>query len=87
MERKQKDKLKKILNKNLGLRRRAKLILELEEFITNRNLSFKELIKALRDFLKDGNGQYAVITEQIIDQIARDLQNALYKAESRNEKQ
>jgi hypothetical protein len=71
-----KRKIIALQQKGLDLRERARRVLELEEILLEQghiNAKFKELLEYLREFLKTGNGQYASVTEKILDEITEYL--------------
>jgi hypothetical protein len=76
MDKTTKRKIIALQQKELNLRDRAKLILELEDVLLEQghiNAKFKELLEYLREFLKTGNGQYVSVTEKILDEITEYL--------------
>lgn len=80
MDKTTKRKIIALQQKELDLRERAKLILELKEFLLEQghiNAKFKELIEYLREYLKTGNGQYVTVTEKAVDEISAYLKQLL----------
>jgi hypothetical protein len=85
MDKTTKRKIIALQQKELNLRDRAKLILELEDVLLEQghiNAKFKELIEYLREYLKTGNGKYASVTEKVIDEIAEHLKVVLDGAQN-----
>jgi hypothetical protein len=82
-----KRKIIALQQKGLDLRERARRVLELEEILLEQghiNAKFKELLEYLREFLKTGNGQYASVTEKILDEITEYLIKLLDGAQDDN---
>jgi hypothetical protein len=82
-----KRKIIALQQEGLDLRERARRVLELEEILLEQghiNAKFKELLEYLREFLKTGNGQYASVTEKILDEITEYLIKLLDGAQDDN---
>jgi hypothetical protein len=86
MDAKTRKKIIALQQPDLDLRERAKLILELEEFLLREGHigpRFKDLVFNLRELLKNGNGKLASVTERVINEITEDLKDYLEKHEAK----